>query len=147
MLKGPLLHPEILHALARAGHSSRILIADGNYPHWTTRGPNAEVVFLNLAPGLVSVTDVLGPLTAAVPFEAATVMATAKSGPQAMADDPEIWSEFHTILERAGSALEFEQLERTAFYAAAREADVALTVATGDQRLYANVLLTIGVVS
>ena len=147
MLKGPLLHPKILHALGRAGHSSRILIADGNYPHWTTRGPNAEVVFLNLAPGLVSVTDVLGTLAAAVPFEAAAVMATAKSGPQAMADDPSIWSEFHTILEQAGTPLEFEELERSAFYAAAREPDVALAVATGDQRLYANVLLTMGVVS
>ncbi|MBA2793223.1 MAG: transporter [Thermoleophilaceae bacterium] len=145
MLKGPLLHPEILHALGRAGHSSRILIADGNYPHWTTRGPNAEVVFLNLAPGVVSVTDVLGTLADALPFEAATVMATAKTGPQAMAEDPEIWSEFRSILRAAGTPLELEPMERSAFYAAVREPDVALSVATGDQRLYANVLLTIGV--
>lgn len=31
MLKSCLLHPEILEALGRAGHSSKILIADGNY--------------------------------------------------------------------------------------------------------------------
>ena len=32
MLKHTLLHPEILHAIARAGHHGRILLADGNYP-------------------------------------------------------------------------------------------------------------------
>ena len=31
------------------------------------------------------------------------------------------------------------------FYAAGRGQDVALTIATGEQRLYANPLLTIGV--
>ena len=35
MLKSHLLHPEILEALGRAGHSSKILIADGNYPFAT----------------------------------------------------------------------------------------------------------------
>jgi L-fucose mutarotase len=37
-------------------------------------------------------------------------------------------------------------VERFAFYELARGRDVALAVATGDQRLYANLLLTIGVV-
>jgi L-fucose mutarotase/ribose pyranase (RbsD/FucU family) len=32
MLKGTLIHPQILEALGRAGHGSQILIADGNYP-------------------------------------------------------------------------------------------------------------------
>ena len=53
MLKGKLLHPQILHALARAGHGAKVLISDGNYPHWPKHGPNAEVVFLNLGPGKV----------------------------------------------------------------------------------------------
>ena len=44
MLKTPILHPQILHALGRAGHGSKVLISDGNYPHITKRGPNAEVV-------------------------------------------------------------------------------------------------------
>ena len=41
MLKTPILHPQILAALGRAGHSSKILIADGNYPFHTKRGPSA----------------------------------------------------------------------------------------------------------
>jgi L-fucose mutarotase len=33
MLKHQLIHPKINEVLARAGHHSTILIADGNYPH------------------------------------------------------------------------------------------------------------------
>ena len=44
MLKTPLPHPRILSALGRGGHSGKVLIADGNYPAWTRRGSNAEVV-------------------------------------------------------------------------------------------------------
>jgi len=66
MLKHQLLHPQILAALARAGHSSKVLISDGNYPHWTRRGPNAEMVYLNLAPGQLLVTDVLKTLVSAI---------------------------------------------------------------------------------
>src|SRR5205814_600058 len=83
-----LLAPQILEALARAGHGSRVLIADGNYPHWTKRGRNASVVFLNLAPGVASATDVLRAMVGAIPLEAASVMAPA-SGP-----DPDIWRDF-----------------------------------------------------
>ena len=42
--------------------------------------------------------------------------------------------------------LELEKIERFKFYDAAGTPDVCLTVATGDQRIYANLLLTIGVV-
>jgi len=68
MIQGKLIHPQVLAALARAGHGSKVLISDGNYPHWTTRGPNAEVVYLNLAPGLVSGTEVLRALTTVIPI-------------------------------------------------------------------------------
>jgi L-fucose mutarotase len=37
-------------------------------------------------------------------------------------------------------------LERFAFYDVARSPNVALVIATGEQRIYANILLTIGVV-
>ena len=58
MLKHRLLHPEISEILARAGHHAKVLIADGNYPASTTLGPNARLVSLNLAPGLVTVSQV-----------------------------------------------------------------------------------------
>ena len=146
MLNFPLLHPDMLRVLGRAGHGSQVLIADGNYPFRTTLGANAELVSLNLSPGIVSATDVLAALVSAVPIEAAAVMATATEGPYAMAEDPPIWREFRAILAASGFAEPMEQIERFAFYDAGRGRDVALAIATGEQRIYANVLLTIGVI-
>lgn len=146
MLKGQLIHPGILQALGRAGHGSRILITDGNYPASTTLGPNAALVNLNLSPGLVSCTQVLEALVSAVPIESAAVMQTLKSGPYAMTEDPPIWADFRSILENAGGPAELDQIERFAFYEAAAQPTVALTIATAEQRIYANLLLTIGVV-
>ena len=146
MLKGQLIHPDLLGALGAAGHGSKVLIADANYPASTTLGPNAELIHLNLMPGLVSGTDVLRALVGAVPVEAAAVMQTLKQGPYAMADEPDIWADYRDILRAAGNPDELEQIERYAFYDAVAEDDVAVTIQTGEQRIYANLLLTIGVV-
>ncbi|MBI2300719.1 MAG: transporter [Armatimonadetes bacterium] len=146
MLKSRLLHPDILAALGRGGHGSKVLIADGNYPFSTKLGDNAELVNLNLSPGLVSCTDVLAALLTAIPVEAAAVMQYAASGPYALAADPPIWEEFRALLGAAGLDLELEPIERFAFYDTAGADDMALTIATADQRIYANLLLTIGVV-
>jgi len=146
MIKHPLIHPQITAALARAGHGSRVLISDGNYPHSTARGPNAELVYLNLTPGLVGVCDVLRVLTTAIPIEHAAVMSTNKTGPYAVAGDPDIWPEFRQLLAGTACRGELSPLERFAFYDAARGPDVCLTIATGEQKIYANLLLTIGVV-
>jgi len=146
MLKSQLLHPNIQAALARAGHGSKVLISDGNYPHWTKKGPNAEVVYLNLSPGLVTVTDVLKVMVTAIPIEAAEVMDYARTGPHGLSEDPPIWNEFRQILHDRKIDVELTRIERFKFYDAAGTPDVCLTIATGEQRIYANLLLTIGVV-
>jgi L-fucose mutarotase len=84
----------------------------------------------------LTVTDVLKVVATAIPIEAAHVMATADGS------EPPIWTEFREILP----GQELQPLERFAFYEAASGADVALVIATGEQRIYANILLTIGVV-
>jgi L-fucose mutarotase len=137
MLKTKLLHPEILQALGSAGHGSKVLIADGNYPFGTRSSPAAKRVYLNLAPGLVTVTDVLRVLVDAIPIEAAEVMMP-ESG-----IEPSIFADFRQILPKD---LALKPLGRFQFYDAARDPDTALVVATGEQRIYANILLTIGVV-
>ncbi len=137
MLKYQLLHPEILEALGGAGHGSKVLIADGNYPFATRAHPNARRVYLNLAPGLVTVTDVLSVLVGAIPLEAAEVM-----GPDT-GEEPDIYPDFRMILP---TGLQLKRMGRFEFYDAARDPDTALVIATGEQRIYANILLTIGVV-
>jgi L-fucose mutarotase len=142
MLKSQLLHPQIQQALGRAGHGAKVLISDGNYPHWPKRGPNAEVVFMNLAPGQLLVTDILKVLLTAIPVEKAEVMDPKGALPQ----DPPIWNEFLQILHDGGADLQLDRIDRFGFYDAAGTPEVCLMVATGDQRIYANLLLTIGVV-
>jgi len=146
MLKTPLTHPEILAAIGRAGHGARVLIADGNYPAGTTLGPNAEMVHLNLTPGQVSCTDVLAALVSTMPIEAAHVMDYARTGPYALAEEPPIWAEFRSLLEPTDTNGALQTYERFEFYDEVALPNVCLTIATGDQRIYANLLLTIGVV-
>ena len=146
MLKYKLLHPEILGALGAAGHNSRVLIADGNFPFSTALGPRAQVVFLNLAPGVVTVSQVLEALVSAIPIQGAAVMLPAKSGPYALPGDPPVWKEYKKIFKDGGVAVPLDRLDIPDFYAAAAGEDVALTIATGDQSWYANVLLSIGAV-
>jgi L-fucose mutarotase len=137
MLKYQLLHPEILNALGSAGHGAQVLIADGNYPLITRSNPDAQLVYLNLAPGLVTVTDVLKVLVDAMPIEAAKVM-----GPDS-SETPSIYRDFRKLLPKG---IELQRLGRFEFYDAARVYDTALAIATGERRIYANILLTIGVV-
>ena len=136
MLKTRLLQPEILQALGEAGHGAQVLIADGNYPLATRSNPDAHRVFLNLAPGQLTVTDVLSVIAEAIPVEAAYVM-----GPDD-GSEPSIYEEFRALLPET----ELERLGRFEFYDMARGPDTALAIATGEQRIYANILLTIGVV-
>lgn len=137
MLKSKLIHPGILQAIAAAGHGSQILIADGNYPCGTTAGPNADIVYLNLAPGTVLVTEVLRAIADATPIEAAHVMQTADG------TEPPVFDEFRRLLH---GGIELQPVERYEFYEAVSQPSVCLVVATGEQRIYANILLTIGVV-
>ena len=145
MLKHQLLHPQISTVLARAGHSAKVLIADGNYPASSTLGPRAELVSLNLSPGIVNCTQVLDALAAAIPIEAAHTMAAETSGPHAMQHDPPIWSEFREIFSRHQIGVDLQPIERFEFYRTVQSPAHVLTIQTADQRLFANLLLTIGV--
>src|ERR1039457_5417658 len=86
MLRFPLIHPPLLAALGATGHGARILIADANYSHSTNISPRADLIHLNVRPGLVTVDQVLEPVLASVPVEAVTVMrpddgSTRRAGP------------------------------------------------------------------
>lgn len=137
MLKTRLIHPHILEALAAAGHGSKVLIADGNYPASTQLGENAELVYLNLAPGKLTVTEVLDILLTAIPIEDAAVMEPDEGA------EPAIFQEFRSLLP----SVELTKFSRFEFYEEASGPDTCLQIVTGEQRIYANILLTLGVVS
>jgi len=145
MLKTALTHPEILAALGAAGHHGTILIADGNYPASSKKGPHAKLVHLNLAPGIVTCDQVLTALLATVPVEAVNTMMYETSGPYALSEDPPVWADYRKTIERAGLGLELEPIDKWKFYDAVATPDHILTIQTADQQRFANVLLSIGV--
>ena len=72
------------------------------------------------------------------PIEKAEIMVPASDAPQVQIP---IHEEFKAQLPDT----EFAELSRFDFYDAARSEDVGIIVATGEQRLYGNLLLTVGV--
>ncbi len=144
MLKHRLLHPEITAILARAGHHAKVLIADGNYPASTMRGPNAELISLNLAPGVVTVAQVLETLLTALPVDEINTMGVPADDSYAIHGDPPVWAEFRRIVAAASLPVELTPIDKWQFYDAVKSTDHVLTIQTGDQALWANVLLTMG---
>jgi L-fucose mutarotase len=141
MLKGipALLGPDLLHALRAMGHGDDIAIVDGNFPSASSARR------LVRADGH-SATDVLRAVLELMPVDDLRddpVRVMQESGDAAA--KPPIVGEFERIVsEKEGRPLQSRALPREQFYAAARAAYVI--VATGESRLYGNVLVTKGVV-
>ncbi|MFQ3592440.1 MAG: RbsD/FucU family protein [Gemmataceae bacterium] len=145
MLKHTLLHPTINAILGSAGHHAQILIADGNYPASTKKGPNAQVVYLNLAPGIVTCAQVLRTLLTAVPIDQVNTMMYTADDPYTLQGDPPVWEEYRVLLAEAGLSLELQPIPKWDFYKAVETPDHVLTILTADQQRFANVLLSVGV--
>lgn len=138
MLTTKMINPEIVAALAKCGHGSKVLIADGNYPLSEKTGPSKKV-YLGVMPGLPTVTDVLEAILSVSNVEAAAVMVPEDGS------TPEIFAEFSKQL----NGMELTKLGRYEFYdACMAEKDgeaLVLAISTGEKRTFANILLTIGV--
>lgn len=135
MMRAKLIHPEILGALSLCGHGDKVLIADGNYPLDSESG-NAKKVYMGLMPGLPKVTDVLEALLSVAAVEKAVVMQPEDGA------NPAVFAEFSRLLP----GVELEKRGRQDFYRICAEPKIRLAISTGEQRIYANILLTIGVV-
>jgi L-fucose mutarotase len=139
MLRGldPLLTPDLLHALASAGHGDRVVIVDANFPAAATARR------LVRAPG-VAATAMLEAVLSVLPvddFEPDPVAVMQVVGDPSAT--PEAVRDFTSILQRRGLPAP-ARLARHDFYRAA--ADSFVIVQTGERRLYGNVLLTKGVI-
>ena len=144
MLTSNLLHPDILRVLAQAGHHATILIADGNYPASTKRGPNSQLVCLQISPGIPTVAQVLRAIVSAVPIDLVNTMGIPDDDPYAQSGEPAVWGEYRAIAAGANIAAPIQPIPKWDFYKAVESDDHVLTVQTADQALWANVLLTIG---
>lgn len=135
MLKTSCINPKIMAVLSSCGHGDKVLIADGNYPLDSNTNINAEKVYINLTQGIPKVTEVLKVMNETISVEKAEVMSPDEG------KEPEIFEGFREIL-----AMDLEALDRWKFYEQCKKENVKIAIATGDTRLFANILLTVGVV-
>lgn len=134
MRKQGCINPEIMRMLALCGHGDKILIADGNYPLDAKSGM-AEKVYLGVSAGIPTVTAVLDALLCEINIEKAEVMLPEDGS------TPDIFGEFS---DRLGGVM-LDGLGRYEFYSACGEDCVRLAISTGEKRVYANLLITVGV--
>ena len=135
MIKAEILHPQLLAALARAGHKARILISDANYSFVTNSSPRAEIVYLNFVPGMVPSTRILSSVGKLINVEQATMMAWPDEF------ENSVHEEYVDILP---DGTPMELVSREDFYAAAKSPDTLLVIASGETRRFANIILTVG---
>ena len=139
MLKGlsPLLSPDLLHVLAAMGHGDEIVLVDANFPATTHARRLIQM------PG-ASAPDVLDAVLSVLPLD--DFVAQAALTMQVVGDagaTPPVVNEFDAVLHRHGGGPS-AALERFAFYQ--RAAAAFAIVATGETRIYGNILLKKGVV-
>lgn len=135
MLKTRIIHPELIHALARAGHGSRILITDSNYAADIFTSESATRVYLNFVPGKLLVTEIMEGVLDTLPIENAYSMLTDDN------EDPEIVQDFDDLLPAGAGRI---PLKRDTFYEMAKDYQTSIVIVSGDQRLFANIMLTTG---
>lgn len=133
-----ILSPRLVKVLMEMGHGDEIVIADGNFPCHSVSGNVIR------ADGL-SGTEILEAVLQLFPLdsyaERQVFLMEVVPG-----DDykPEIWNRYRTILDLSGEDYTIGHLERFAFYERAKQSFAV--VATGEEALYANIILKKGVV-
>ena len=140
MVKGALTHPQLARDIRLLGHGDQILITDGNYPISSHVSRQAKIRHLGFTAGKPKVTTILRVLLTEISVEKTTVMT-----PGETEGDPEIFTEFTELLKVKPDQL--DRLSRERFYAAALKDNVRLVVTSGELRTYANLILTVGVVT
>lgn len=133
-----ILSPQLVKTLMEMGHGDEIVIGDGNFPSHSI-SPNVI-----RADGL-SGTELLKAILKLFPLDSYSdhqvFLMEVVPG-----DDykPEIWEEYKQILSASGEPHTIGYIERFAFYERAKQSFAV--IASGEEALYANVILKKGVV-
>lgn len=134
-----ILSPELIKVLMEMGHGDEIVIADGNYP----AASNASVLIR--CDGL-GVPDLLEAILSVFPTDTYSdysigLMAVAEGD----STKPTIWETYKKIIEKNKTENpKIQFLDRNTFYERGKKAYAI--VATGEEAIYANILLKKGVV-
>lgn len=137
MLKtiNPLLTGDLLAILSDMGHGDEIVITDANFPA-------AAVAQRLIRLPQISATDTLEAVLSLLPLDDfVDAPAAAMQTPEGRAS---IYADFEAAMDEAeGRKVGLELIDRFAFYDRAKTAYAV--IATGERRLYANIILKKGV--
>ena len=145
MLKGipEILSPDLLKTLCEMGHGDVIVLADGNFPAQSV-GKDTRVIRCDGH----GVPELLEAILKVIPTDTYVEHPVNLMAPEPQ--DPDhfpIWDTFYALVEQyEGSAKEkIGYIERFRFYEEAGKAYAI--VATGEQAVYANVMIKKGVIT
>ena len=134
-----ILSPELVKILMEMGHGDEIVIADGNFPSETI-GQRVVRCDGHGVPELLDAIMKLFPLDTYTD-KPVMRMEVVKGDPVV----PTIWDEYKEIINKyEPENCKIEMIERFAFYERAKTAYAV--VATGEEAIYANIILKKGVV-
>lgn len=134
-----IISPELLKILCEMGHSDEIVIADGNFP---SSSLNSRVIRYDA----IGVPKLLEAILQLIPLDeyVESPLMLMKTGEE-LPGEPEIWEEYRKIAEGAeGKNVSFQQIERFEFYERAKKSYAV--IATGEEAIYANLILKKGVI-
>lgn len=133
-----IISPELLKILSEMGHGDELVIADGNFP---SAALNDRVVRYdgNNIPELMTAILELYPLDSYADHQV-FLMGISEGDSY----EPTIWNEYTEILKKSGEPYSVKYLERFEFYEQAKNAYAV--VATGEEALYANIIIKKGVI-
>lgn len=140
MLKGipSILSPELLKILMEMGHGDEIVISDGNFP-------GASMAQRLVRADGHGVPEILDAILKLMPLdkyvEKPVALMEVVKGDNVV---PTIWEDFKEIIEKHEPGTKIEHEERFAFYERAKKAYAVVN--TGEQAIYANIILKKGVV-
>ena len=134
----PILGPDLLHALRAMGHGDELVIVDANFPSASKANRLVRLDGLDAVRVLDAVLSLM-PLDSFVDCAAFTMEPV--DDPKSV---PEVVRLFRDVVEKRASGFTTGTIERFAFYERAEKTFV--TIATGERRLYGNIILKKGVI-
>lgn len=142
MLKGipKIVSPELLKILCEMGHGDEIVIADGNFP---SENFGKRVVRADGISGTAMLDAVLSLIPLDTYSDQNFILMELTEGDKGKIN-PEIWEDYKAIAENKDKNLKIGNLERFAFYERAKSAYAV--IATGEEVVYANIILKKGVI-
>ena len=142
MLKGiaKAISPELLKTLSEMGHGDEIVIADANFP---SASLGRKVIRADGIGGPEMLDAVLSLLPLDAYSDPNVVLMQLMERDEGKVN-PVIWKEYDRIANKNDKNAKIGKIDRFAFYERAKKAYAI--IATGEKAIYANVLLTKGVI-